>query len=219
MTDQQEAVFDEWDSDRSLLIHGNAGTGKTFIATYLALRTILEDGLESPNGRLIIVRSIVPSRDVGFLPGTLKEKAAVYEAPYVGHFQEMFGRDDAYTYLKDRGIVEFTTTSFERGITFRNCIVLVDEVQNMAAHELNTVITRVGENCRIIFCGDVKQTDLNGRERSGLNDFIKILRAMRSFGCIEMGLDDIVRSGMVREYYQVRDLLERNNEISSLGAA
>lgn len=199
ITDTQQKVFDSYLSGQNIMCHGVAGTGKTFISSYLAIRDIIDK--YDDKDTLQIVRSVVPTRDMGFLPGSQKEKARVYEAPYTAIFSELFGRGDAYEVLKSRGQVNFTTTSFVRGLTFNDCIVIVDECQNMTYHELDSVITRLGDNCRVIFCGDFRQSDFKwDDERAGIMDFMRIIKTMKSFDFIEFYKEDIVRSELVKEY-------------------
>lgn len=201
MTDNQEEVFDCWDYKDHLLLHGCAGTGKSFISLFLALRE-LEDKASGYN-KLIIIRTPQPSKQIGFLPGDEKQKLEVYEAPYKAICSELYNRDDAYEVLKKKGVIEFTGTSFLRGITIDNAIILVDEIQNMSYQELRTVITRVGENSRVIFCGDTKQDDLTSerfKETSGLVDILKIFKQIGKLGMIEFTVNDIVRSGFVKDF-------------------
>ncbi|CAB4181775.1 PhoH Phosphate starvation-inducible protein PhoH, predicted ATPase [uncultured Caudovirales phage] len=199
LTQNQSKTFEHYLKDKNLMLHGIAGTGKSFISCYLSMRQLMDE--DSRYKRLVIVRSVVPTRDMGFLPGNNKEKTKVYEAPYQAIFTELFGRGDAYEYLKQRGVVEFISTSFIRGITLNDCIVVVDEIANMTLHELDSVITRVGKNCKIMFCGDFRQSDFTKEhERSGLIDFMKILNRMKTFDHIEFDENDIVRSAMVKEY-------------------
>lgn len=209
MTDTQEDAFDAWDDGFNLMLHGMAGTGKTFLALYFSLSEIFEQS--SYYNKLFIIRSVVPSRDMGFLPGTQKEKMKVYEGPYYDICNKLFQRGDAYEILKQRNQVEFMSTSFLRGETFDDCILVVDEVQNMSDQELHTVMTRVGENCRIIFCGDVKQDDLTSErynEQSGLANFMKIIARMKEFKFVEFEASDIVRSALVKSYIIQRDILK-----------
>lgn len=197
-TQNQKRTFEEYAKNKNLLLHGVAGTGKTFISLYLALKE-----LYSPNNtkeNIIIVRSVVPSRDMGFLPGNQKEKAKAYEAPYYSIFTELFNRGDAYEYLKKRESVNFLSTSFIRGTTFTNSIIVVDECQNMNWQELDTVMTRIGSNSKIIFSGDFRQSDLKINERDDLKKFINILSNMNDFSHIEFAVDDIVRSDIVKDY-------------------
>lgn len=198
-TDNQTKTFEEYSNNQNLLLHGVAGTGKSFISIYLALNELK---YKSTNKKSVkIIRSVVPSRDVGFLPGNAKEKAKVYEAPYYSIFTELFGRGDAYDYCKQNGTVEFITTSFIRGQTFDNSIIIVDECQNMSWQELDTIMTRIGNNSRIIFCGDFRQTDLkNAREKEGLFQFMRVVHGMNQFSNVEFGINDIVRSSLVKEY-------------------
>jgi phosphate starvation-inducible protein PhoH len=176
------------------------------MALYLALRDILS-GISNQK-KLVIVRSVVEVRKMGFLPGNQKEKAAVYEAPYHAISTELFNRGDAYDTLTRRGIVEFISTSFIRGVTLNDAIIVVDEAQNCNGHELDSVITRVGKNCRIIFSGDFRQSDFTtDQERNGLKDFMKIINAMKSFESIEFDKEDIVRSALVKEYIVQKDNL------------
>ena len=209
LTQNQTITFEYYSRDKNLMLHGIAGTGKSFISCYLAMKQLLEG--DNRYKKLVIVRSVVPTRDMGFLPGNNKEKTKVYEAPYQAIFTELFGRGDAYEYLKQRGIVEFISTSFIRGITLNDCIVVVDEIANMTLHELDSVITRVGKNCKIMFCGDFRQSDFTKeQERSGLIDFMKILNRMKTFEHIEFDENDIVRSAMVKEYIIAKSRLHIN---------
>lgn len=205
LTLNQKHTFNAFDNDKNLMLHGIAGTGKSFMAMYLSLKQILTD-TNSPYKKIVIVRSVVPTRDMGFLPGNSKEKTKVYEAPYYAICNELFGRGDAYDYLKNKGLIEFMSTSFIRGITLNNCIVIVDEMQNATLHELDSVITRVGYNCKVIFCGDFRQSDFTREhERNGLTDFMKVVRSMKSFNLIEFEAADIVRSALVKEYIILKD--------------
>jgi len=186
-----------FESEKHLVLHGVAGTGKTFISCYLAFDDILKNEKE----RLVIIRSAVPTRDIGFLPGNEKEKTSVYEEPYKDICIELFQRGDAYEIMKTKGITHFMTTSFIRGITLRDAVILIDECQNMSLHELDSIITRIGENCRVIFCGDFRQSDL---KEDGLTTFIRILKAMGDFDLVEFDPVDIVRSNFVKRYITAR---------------
>jgi phosphate starvation-inducible protein PhoH len=139
---------------------------------------------------------------MGFLPGSDKEKSAVYEEPYKDIAVELFQRGDAYQILKQKGIVHFMTTSFIRGITLHNSVIFIDECQNMTFHELDSIITRVGKDCRIIFSGDFRQDDFHNKrgEESGLSNFLKILEATGRFDMIDFEIKDIVRSDLVKDY-------------------
>lgn len=205
LTDNQRVTFQAFNNEKNLMLHGIAGTGKSFMAMYLSLKQILNDP-DSIYKKIVVVRSVVPTRDMGFLPGNSKEKTKVYEAPYYAICTELFGRGDAYDYLKNKNVVEFMSTSFIRGITLNDCIVIVDEMQNATLHELDSVITRVGHNCKVIFCGDFRQTDFTREhEKNGLTDFMRVVRNMRSFDLIEFNSNDIVRSALVKEYIILKD--------------
>lgn len=182
-----------FESGKHLLLHGMAGTGKTYISCYLAF----DDMIKGLYDRLVIIRSAVSTRDIGFLPGTEKEKSSVYEEPYKDICIELFQRGDAYELLKAKNLVHFMTTSFIRGVTLRNATILIDECQNMSFHELDSIITRIGQGCRVIFCGDFRQSDLS---KNGLRDFIRILKVMDCFDVIDFGIEDIVRSPFVKSY-------------------
>ena len=206
LTKHQKESFEAYEAGKNLMLHGIAGTGKSFISMYLALNQIL--GGESPYKQVIIVRSVVPTRDMGFLPGNSKEKAKVYEAPYYAICTELFGRGDSYEYLKQKNLIEFISTSFIRGITLNNCIIIVDEIANMTLHELDSVITRVGKNCKIMFSGDFRQSDFTkDHERNGLPQFMRIVEKMKSFTFIDFDENDIVRSSMVKDYIIWKDRL------------
>jgi phosphate starvation-inducible protein PhoH len=212
LTNTQSEVFQSYNMGNNLVLKGCAGTGKTFLSTYLAVRDVMEK-VEGKR-QVIIVRSVVPVRDMGFLPGNITEKMKSYETPYRDLLSGMFNRGDSYDMLKTKGVIHFETTSFVRGLTWDDAIIIVDEAQNLSFQELHSVITRVGENSRIIFSGDTKQDDLTSerfKEESGLSQFLKILDKMESFDVINFKTEDIVRSGLVREYIEVCESLNTNN--------
>ncbi len=207
LTPNQERTFNAYNNGYNLILHGYAGTGKSYISLYLALKEILSGSLIYD--KIVIVRSVVPSRDIGFLPGSIKEKIKVYEEPYKEICDELFGRVDGYDVLKMKQLIEFTTTSFLRGTTFNNAIVIVDELQNMTFPELDTVMTRMGEHSKVIFCGDFRQTDLTKEaEKSGIKHFINITKKMSRFEYVEFEKQDIVRSGLVKDYIIKRTEME-----------
>ena len=199
LTPNQEKVFNSYNKGYHLMLHGFAGTGKTFCALYLALNEILTN--QSIYDKIVIIRSVVPSRDMGFLPGSMKEKIQVYEEPYREICTSLFKRSDAYDILKMKGIVHFTTTSFLRGITFNKAIVILDESQNLSFAECDTVMTRMGDESRLVICGDFRQTDLNKpHEKEGITQLMKITNRINTFQHIDFAKEDIVRSGLVRSY-------------------
>ena len=205
ITDNQKKLFDSYAEGKHLVAYGTAGTGKTFISLYNALADVLDE--TTPYERIYLVRSLVSTREIGFLPGDHEDKADIYQIPYKNMVKYMFQMPtDAdfemlYGNLKAQETIKFWSTSFIRGTTLDNAIVIVDEFQNLNFHELDSIITRVGENSRILFCGDASQTDLvKTNDRNGIHDFLNILRKMPSFDIIEFGIDDIVRSGLVKEY-------------------
>lgn len=203
----QQSVFDSYNAGNHLLLHGMAGTGKTFLSMYLALGEIF-NSTDSCYNDVTIVRSVVPSRDIGFLPGKEKEKIGVYEDPYKAIVNELFTRGDGYDILKHKHLVNFVCTSFIRGTTLNNTIVIVDEIQNMGISELDTIMTRIGHNCKVIFCGDFRQTDLHSKyDKSGISEFMRILDEIPEFDHIEFHASDIVRSTLVKNYIIAREEL------------
>ena len=205
LTDNQQKLFDSYTQGKHIVAYGCAGTGKTFITLYNALCDVLDE--RTPYEKVYIVRSLVATREIGFLPGSHDDKADIYQIPYKNMVKYMFQMpSDAdfemlYGNLKAQETIKFWSTSFLRGTTLDNAIVIVDEFQNLNFHELDSIITRVGENTKICFCGDATQSDLiKTNERNGIIDFMKILRSMPSIDLIEFGVDDIVRSGFVKEY-------------------
>ena len=205
ITDNQKLVFESYKKGLNQFLFGCAGTGKTFVSLYLGLRDVLKN--ETAYERVVVVRSLIPTREIGFLPGDEEDKAALYQVPYSNMVQFMFKQpnEQAFSMLYDRlkaqGSFYFLSTSFLRGLTFDNSIIIVDECQNLNFHELDTIITRVGQDSKIIFCGDFMQTDLTKMgERNGLHDFLRILEEMNEFSCTEFDIGDIVRSGFVRNY-------------------
>ncbi len=214
LTENQKTAFEAYKKDnKSLILHGSAGTGKTFISIYLALEQVLEKANRQYN-KLYVIRSVVPTRDIGYLPGDKQEKIEVYEDPYMSICAELFECKDAYEKLKQQGVVEFLPTSFVRGITFDNSIIIIDECQNLNFHELDSVITRIGKDCKILFCGDFYQTDfVRENEKQGLKKFIKILNHLPQFANIEFSCDDIVRSDLVKSYILAKNELREQGII------
>ena len=205
ITDNQKRLFDSYGAGKHIIAYGAAGTGKTFITLYNALKDVLNEN--TPYDKIYIVRSLVATREIGFLPGDHEDKSSYYQIPYKHMVKYMFQMpSDAdfemlYGNLRAQETIKFWSTSFLRGTTLDDAIIIVDEFQNLNFHELDSIITRVGENTKIVFCGDASQTDLTKtNEKNGIVDFMKILRAMPSFEMIEFGIDDIVRSGLVKEY-------------------
>jgi len=205
ITDNQKRLFDSYDEGKHIVAYGAAGTGKTFITLYNAIKDVLSEN--TPYDKIYIVRSLVATREIGFLPGDHEDKSSYYQIPYKHMVKYMFQMpSDAdfemlYGNLRAQETIKFWSTSFLRGTTLDDAIIIVDEFQNLNFHELDSIITRVGENTKIVFCGDASQSDLTKtNERNGIVDFMKVIRAMPSFEMIEFGIDDIVRSGLVKEY-------------------
>jgi len=209
LTDNQKQLFESYLKGQHIVAYGCAGTGKTFITLYNALSDVLDE--TTPYEKIYLVRSLVATREIGFLPGTHDDKADIYQIPYKNMVKYMFQMPSdsefemLYGNLKSQETIKFWSTSFLRGTTLDNAIIIVDEFQNLNFHELDSIITRVGENTKICFCGDATQSDLQKtNERNGIIDFMKILRAMPSFDLIEFGVNDIVRSGLVKEYIMAK---------------
>ena len=206
ITENQKKFFAHYSEGKHIFAYGAAGTGKTFITLYNALKEVLD--YTTPYNKIYMVRSLVSTREIGFLPGDHEDKSALYQIPYKNMVKYMFEMPSdqdfemLYGALKTQETVGFWSTSFIRGTTMDNCIILVDEMQNLNFHELDSIITRVGENTKIIFCGDAAQTDLvKTNEKNGILDFKKIIMSMTNdFESIEFDIDDIVRSGLVRNY-------------------
>lgn len=197
-TKNQSKLFKSFTEGKQMMVYGFPGTGKSFLAVYLALSQILEAQTQS---KLVIVRSAVPSRELGFLKGDEKEKVEVYEEPYCSICEELFNDPKAYERLKKNGQIEFRSTSFQRGMTYRDSIIIVDECQNLSQHELETIITRLGDNSRILFLGDFGQSDLDKNDdKQGFANFMKIIRRMDSFAFVKMEIEDCVRNGIVKEF-------------------
>ena len=205
LTDNQRLLYNAYEADKNLIAYGVAGTGKTFITLYNALKDVLDP--ETPYEKIYIVRSLVSTREIGFLPGDHEDKSFLYQIPYKNMVKYMFEMpteadfEMLYGNLKAQDTIGFWSTSFIRGTTFDKAIIIVDEFQNLNFHELDSIITRVGESSKIMFCGDATQSDLvKTNERNGIIDFMKILRNMSSVDIVEFGIEDIVRSGLVKEY-------------------
>ena len=205
LTENQQKLFESYSEGKNIIAYGAAGTGKTFITLYNALCDVLDPS--TPYEKIYIVRSLVSTREIGFLPGDHEDKSTLYQIPYKNMVKYMFELPSAadfemlYGNLKAQETISFWSTSFIRGTTFDRAIILVDEFQNLNFHELDSIMTRVGENTKIMFCGDATQSDLiKQNERNGIVDFMRVLRLMSSIDIIEFGVEDIVRSGLVKEF-------------------
>lgn len=206
ITKAQKESFEAWDDDEHLILTGTAGTGKTYIAMYLALESVLERS--GCYDKVIVLRSAVPVREIGYLPGKLEEKTDIFQSPYRAICEELFDDKAVYNKLINSHQLQFETTSFIRGRTFDRCIIIVDEMQNLNFHELDSIMTRAGESCKLIFCGDHAQSDFtNEGEKNGLAKFLNIMYRMKNFTTVQFGWDDIVRSDIVRDYIMTKEML------------
>ena len=204
VTESQKEAYTAWREGDNIAMVGTAGTGKTFLAMYLALEEIMDKS--TPFDSLRIIRSAVPTREVGFLPGTIDEKLDAFTGPYRAAAADLFEDDRAYEKLVHNKYIQFESTSYIRGVTFDNTIVLVDEMQNLNYHELDSVMTRIGHCSKIIFCGDYKQSDFKQMsDKQGINTFLEILEQLKHFSVVEFSWEDIVRSGLVRDYIMTKE--------------
>ena len=205
VTKNQIEVFKQYKSGKNLFLYGPAGTGKTFVILYNAIQEVLDPKINY--NCIYIVRSLMPTRELRFYPSDEQDKSSLYQVPYDNMLRFMFklpAEDQfgiLYEELKRQDNVAFLSTSFLRGITLDNAIILVDECQNLNFHELDTIMTRVGQDSKIMFSGDFDQTDLReDKEKAGLGQFLKIINEMKEFYSCEFDIGDIVRSGLVRSY-------------------
>ena len=206
LTKNQETAYQSWDDGENLVLAGTAGTGKTFMALYLALEDMLDK--ETEWDKVVIIRSMVPTREMGYLPGDKEAKEEAFTTPYKNICSELFGDKASYNKMVTANQIQFESTSFIRGATFDNTIIIVDEMQNLNFHELDSVITRVGRHSKIIFCGDYKQSDFKyDDEKNGLIKFLQIVEQLRNFTIINFGWEDIVRSDFVRDYIMTKEML------------
>lgn len=207
ITENQKKAFFSYNKGNNLMLHGSAGTGKTFLGMFLALRDVLDSS--TPYEKVIVIRSSVATRDIGFLPGTEEEKMEVYEHPYISICDELFTFKKTYETMKKLGYIHFASSSYLRGVTFDHAIIVVDEVQNLSDEEINTVMTRIGHKSKIVLCGDTLQNDL--RNKSGLGRNLPTFKRMGSFDMIQFDTDDIVRSNLVKEWIINREITENNS--------
>ena len=205
LTESQRMLFESYFMDNNVVANGFPGTGKTYLSIWLALNTIFDDNY--PQEKLVIVRSAVASREIGFLPGSKEEKMEPFEAPYKDIVSDLVGRESSYEDMCDAGKVEFMPTSYLRGLTWDNCVVLIDEIQNLTWMEIHTVITRLGKNSKLLVCGDISQNDLQGKrfEETGMGKFLQVAAQMKSFDVITFAKEDVVRSGLVREWILAKE--------------
>ena len=212
LTPNQVKVFKAYEQSKSIVMAGSAGTGKTFVALSLAFEDVLDK--ETSFDKVVIVRSIVPTRDIGFLRGNEDEKKDAYTGPYRAACAELFEDPEAWDKLKNSHKVEFLSTSFIRGMTISNAVVIIDEMQNLTFHELDSVVTRIGQNCKFIMCGDYYQSDFDKeRDRNGILKFLEIIEQLRNFEIVEFTWEDIVRSDFVRDYIMTKEMLEKDGKI------
>ncbi len=205
-TEAQRIMIRSYLEEYNIVAYGSAGTGKSFVSCYLALKDLFDGKVE----KIVVVRSAVQTRDMGFLPGSIDEKSLAYTLPYKAIVNEICQNGTAWDILTKKGMIEFLTTSYIRGTTLNESVVIIDEFANMTWHELNSVVTRIGKNCRLILCGDEKQCDLNlKREDSGFKNLIKVVSEMDDwFEVIKFLPEDIVRSDFVRDWIIVSESQE-----------
>lgn len=211
LTENQQKAFDAFSEGYNLVLSGNAGTGKSFLALYLALKSLLLKKYE----KVVIFRSTVPTRNQGFLKGSIEEKQAPFEDAYRAIFSELLPTiPNPYDALKKEKTLEFMSTSFVRGLTLKNSLIVVDEFQNLNFHELSSVITRVGENSRIIFSGDYLQSDFRYEdEKEGVLKFLKILSSMEEdFKRVDFQIEDVVRSGLCKRFLLAEHELRQHSD-------
>lgn len=196
-TDNQARMFDDFHNGSNILAIGSAGSGKTVVSLYLALQKLITNGID----KIIILRSAVPTRNQGFLPGTQAEKDDIYKPAYIQLVNFLFHSDTAWDTLTKRGYIQFMSTSYVRSITFENAVIIFDEIQNADFSETISVLTRLGEGCKVFLCGDIRQNDLERkREVSGFLNILKVINRMDNhFSVIEFTRDDIVRSKFVKD--------------------
>lgn len=198
----QELAFQLWQRDQvdCLALTQQAGVGKTLLAMYFALESVLDES--TPFEKVVVIRSAVQGRDIGFLPGSEEEKNAQYEEPYSQACDFLFPWKNSYLSLKKAGKLEFRNTSFLRSINLEKSVVVLDESQNCTFGELMTGITRVANRSKFILCGDYNQNDLyrKNNDVSGLLKFLEVYRNMRDVNCgeVRFELEDIVRSGIAK---------------------
>ena len=197
-TETQHQLFNSYKKHQNHVLMGPPGTGKTFLALFLALKDLLE---KNGFNQVVIFRSAAQTRNIGFMPGDEKEKTDPFKAPYIGILSFLFKRNDAFTILENSQAINLSLTSFVRGSTLDNTILIIDEFQNMTSHEAESVLTRAGEFSKVIVTGDFDQSDLG---KNDISDFINVLRNMNSFSFTGFKVEDIVRSGLVKEFIEAK---------------
>lgn len=208
LSENQRKFFEMYKrGDYCMGVLGSAGTGKTAIAMYKAIEEVLQK--DNPFKQVVVVRQCVPTRSVGFLPGTLTDKEEVYQLPYKEICAMLFNRADAWDRLLEQGYVRFLSTTAIRGISIDDSVIIVDEQQNLSFQEMDTVMQRVSYRSKIIWVGDFKQTDLitSKQDVSGMPNFLRILRTMKDYTEVEFTRDDIVRQSLVKNYIIAKEEL------------
>jgi phosphate starvation-inducible PhoH-like protein len=172
---------------------GVAGTGKSYIALSYAAEQLKAKRIS----KIIITRPIVEAGEkIGYLPGELEEKIAPYFEPMISILNKRLGVSFV-EYLIKRGVIQAKPLAYLRGSTFEDAVVILDESQNTTPSTMQLFLTRIGENCKVIIDGDVRQSDIKGE--SGLSDAMTRLKGINNIGVVTFGIDDVVRSGICRD--------------------
>ena len=191
--DRQSQYLQALQESDQVIVFGPSGTGKTYlVSTYAAnlyhLKTV---------NKIVITRPhVAVGKDIGYLPGTLEEKAAPWALPVLDVLEKQLGKGVVETALK-AGNIEVAPLALMRGRSFEDSFIICDESQNITFHELKMLLTRVGENSKLVLNGDVMQSDL--KEADGLSKVVHIVKKyMLPVPIIEFGVEDIVRSDMTK---------------------
>lgn len=205
--ENQKLVIESIKNNEITIVSGLPGTGKTFLACAEALKLIKT---KPKYKKILLVKSVIQlsGEELGFLPGDLKDKLDPYMISFIDNFEKIIG-ESLTNKLRELGLIQIQPLAFVRGRSIDNTIIIVDEAQNISIQNMRTLMTRIGDNSKMVILGDVKQKDIKNPKNSSLEVVIDKFEGIDGFGCVSLrNPDDIVRNPIIKIIEKVFEELE-----------